>query len=131
MGIVLLDLMPSIPDRPRGMLDLMEPRIIVAHVVLRALRQLSSPEDVQVAVDRILPKLAHLPAQAEFVQLLGHQEGAGHGLASEEAARAHEQALAHAVEGAPTEELAAERICCGSSSRLNGRLADHRCDRSR
>jgi hypothetical protein len=107
VSIVLLNLMPSIPDRPRGMLDPMEPRIVVARVVLRALRQLASPEGVQAAVDRILPKLARLSAQAELVQLVGHQEGVGRRLVSEEAAKGYEQALAHAVEKAPVEGLAA------------------------
>jgi predicted KAP-like P-loop ATPase len=109
LSTVLLNLMPSIPDRPRGMLDLMEPRIVVARVVLRALRQLATPEAVHVTVDEILPKLQQLSSQAELVQLVGHQEGAGHKLVSEEVAAAYEEALARSVEDVPAEDLVTER----------------------
>jgi hypothetical protein len=108
LSIVLLNVMPFIPDRPRGMLDFKEPRIVVARVVLRALRQLPSPEAVQAAVNDVLPELTHLSAQAELVRLVGHQEGAGHRLVSEEVAKAYEDALARRVEEAPAMELAAE-----------------------
>ena len=62
---VLLNILPSIPNRPRGMMDFMVPRIVVARVVLRALRQHRSREAIEAAVDAILPKLDHLTSRAE------------------------------------------------------------------
>ena len=89
LSIVLLNLMPSIPDRPRGMTDLLDRRIVVARVVLRALRQLPSEDAVQAAVDEVLPHLPQLSSQAELIRIVGHTKDAGHELVSEAAARSY------------------------------------------
>lgn len=108
MSIVLLNIMPAIPDRPRGMMDLMNARIVVTRVVLRALRQLGTPDAVEIAVNEVLAKLTRLSPRAELVQLVGYGDGAGHKLVSEDAATGYEKELAQLVRDAAPEALAAE-----------------------
>jgi hypothetical protein len=108
MSTVLLNIMPGIPDRPRGMTDFMDARIVVARVVLRALRQLSTPEAIETAANEILPKLTSLSSRAELIRIVGYQEGAGHRLVSEESASAYEKELAGLVEKAEPAQLTAE-----------------------
>ncbi|MEV4544730.1 KAP family P-loop NTPase fold protein [Micromonospora echinaurantiaca] len=104
MSVVLLNIMPIIPDRPRGMMDLMDGRLVVVRVVLRALRQLDSPQAIATAVDEIMPKLKHLSSRAELVRTVGRQEGAGSKLVAQETATAYEQDLARLIgESSPAE----------------------------
>src|SRR5205823_4539047 len=80
--IVLLNLMPKLPERQRGMLDL-DPRTVVRRVVYRLLRLLKTPDKVEEAVREILPEVTTLSAKAELIVLVGYREDAGHKLVSE------------------------------------------------
>ena len=51
---VLLNLLPNMPERPRGMMSFIDARLVVVRVVLRLLRRLDSPEKVMEATSQIL-----------------------------------------------------------------------------
>ncbi len=101
---VLLNLLPVLPERPRGMLGA-DARIVVRGVVLRLLRQLSSPEEVEHDVREILPKLSTFFSQLQLIVLVGYRENAGHKLISQTAAEQLEAELVDAVYEAPVEKL--------------------------
>jgi predicted KAP-like P-loop ATPase len=52
--VVLLNLLPELPERPRGMMTL-DTRIVVGRVLLRLLRRLPGQAEVEAAVREILP----------------------------------------------------------------------------
>lgn len=104
---VLLNLLPILPDRPRGMLGI-DARLVVTRVVLRLLRQLSSPEEVERNVQKVLPKLSTFSSQLHLIVLVGYRENAGHKLISEPVDEQLQAELADAVRGASVEKLAAE-----------------------
>ena len=105
--IVLLNLLPILPERPRGMLGA-DARIVVSRVVLRLLRQLPSPDEVERVVRDILPKLSTLSSRFHLILLAGHQENAGHKLISASGADDLEGELAEAVRAAEPGELVQE-----------------------
>ncbi|MGV9211937.1 KAP family P-loop NTPase fold protein [Micromonospora sp. RB23] len=93
---VVLNTMPYLPDRPRGMLEL-DARLVVSRVVLRLLRQLKDPDEVANIVREVLPEVTTLSARLQLVLLVGHRNGAGHKLVSEAVATELEGDLAQAV----------------------------------
>ncbi len=102
--IVLLNLLPEIPDRPRGMFDF-GTGLHVTRVTYRLLRSLKDPQVIERAVRAILPQLTHLSSQWEVISDVGHREGAGHRLISEAAARALEAEWREEVRAAPVTKL--------------------------
>ncbi|MEM9409149.1 MAG: NTPase KAP, partial [Acidobacteriota bacterium] len=78
----LLNALPLIPDRQRGMFDFGK-EIVVERVVLRLLRALDGPEDVRLAVDHALPQVNTLRGQWLLITLVGYLEGAGQKLVTE------------------------------------------------
>ncbi|MEU3114310.1 P-loop NTPase fold protein [Micromonospora chalcea] len=94
--IVLLNIMPTLPDRPRGMLAL-DARLVVSRVVLRLLRQLSTPEEVASVVKDALPEITTLSSRFQLLLLVGYVEGAGHKLIAQEVADEIEADFAAAV----------------------------------
>jgi KAP family P-loop domain len=105
--IVLLNLLPELPERQRGMLSL-DTRLVVARVVLRLLRRLPGKEEVEVAVADMTPKIKTLSSKLELVTMVGYQEGAGHELVSEEAAASLETSLDSEIRAATADELLQE-----------------------
>jgi hypothetical protein len=101
---VLLNLLPILPERPRGMLGA-DARIVVTRVVLRLLRQLSSPGEVERDVRVALPKLSTFSSQLQLIVLVGYKENAGHKLISESAAEELESKLIDSVRDASVERL--------------------------
>ena len=104
---VLLNLLPILPKRPRGMLGA-DTRIVVTRVILRLLRQLPSPDEVERVVRAVLPKLSTLSSRFQLIILVGHQKNAGHKLISSSAAEELEAELAKVVHGAEPDMLAQE-----------------------
>ena len=104
---VLLNLLPILPKRPRGMLGA-DTRIVVTRVVLRLLRQLPSPDEIERVVRAVLPKLSTLSSRFQLILLVGHQENAGHKLISVSAAEELEAELVEAVRVAEPVMLAQE-----------------------
>jgi predicted KAP-like P-loop ATPase len=82
---VLLNLLPELPNRPRGMF-LFDSRTIVKRVVFRLLRSLNDPVHVETVVKTILPKLKSLSTKLDLITQVGHHEGAGHKFVSEQVA---------------------------------------------
>ena len=107
-SIVLLNLLPEMPDLQRGFFDL-EPRHAVRRVVYRLVRKLESPDRIEDAVRCILSQIEQLSAKWELIMLVGHQKNIGHELVSERAAQQFEGIWREEVRSAPAESLAKEK----------------------
>lgn len=105
--IVLLNLLPDLPERKRGMFEL-DTKFAVTRVTYRLLRSLGNPAAVEAAVRQILPELKSLSAKLELITEVGYREGAGHKLVSEAAAAEFEKALRDEVRARPVDHLAKE-----------------------
>ena len=105
--VVLLNLLPALPERQRGMFDL-DTRLVVGRVVYRLVRALKEPQAVEAAVRQILPQVPSLSSKLELVTDVGYREGTGHKLVSEAAAKALEGEWRTAVRAASSEVLARE-----------------------
>ena len=121
-AVVLLNLLPQLPDRRRGMYDL-GTRVIVGRVVYRLVRALKSPEVIEAKVQEILPQVQSLYAKLELVVTVGYQENDGHKLVSEQAAKSFEEDWLDQVRSASAEELAGEVGLFGTMLAAN-RLID-------
>lgn len=106
-AIVLGNLAPDLPDRPRGMFSL-DTRMVVGRVVYRLLRSLPDKAAVEAAAKEILPELATLSAKWELITDVGYRENAGHKLVSEQAAQAFEAEWRAEVRAGSGEDLARE-----------------------
>lgn len=105
--VVLLNILPSLPERPGGLLS-MGTRLVVTRVVLRLLRQLLGPDDVEQVVREVLPRISTLSSRLELISLAGHRENVGHKLMSETTAEELEAELVQAVRTAAPDQLATE-----------------------
>jgi hypothetical protein len=105
--IVLLNLLPNLPDRQRGMFDL-DARLVVGRVVYRLLRGLKDLEAVEAAVREILPHVTSLSAKLEIITDVGYREDAGHKLVSESAAISLEKEWRSAVRASNPDQIARE-----------------------
>lgn len=84
-AVVLLNLLPKLPKRHRGMLEL-ETKWVVGRVVYRLVRLLKDPDIIERTVREILPQVVTLSSKLELITMVGYREGAGHKLVSEDAA---------------------------------------------
>jgi len=105
--VVLWNLAPNLPDRPRGMFDF-DPRMTVGRVTYRLLKSLGDPGAIEKAVEEILPQLLTLSTKREVIFDVGYHEEAGHKLVSEEAASRLEAGWRGEVRDATPEALARE-----------------------
>jgi len=105
--IGLLNLLPEVPERQRGMFEL-DARLVVSRVTYRLLRSLKSPPAVEAAVRQILPEVKSLSAKLELVRDVGYREGSGHKLVSQAAAAEFERALRDEVRAASVDDLSKE-----------------------
>jgi hypothetical protein len=105
--IVLLNLLPELPSRPRGMFDL-DPRMVVGRVTYRLLRSLKDPNAIEGAVRSALPEITTLSAKSDLITQVGHREGAGHKLISEVSASQLEKDWRAEVRAAPASALVSE-----------------------
>ena len=106
-SVVLLNLLPILPERRLGMLDF-GPRIVVARVILRLLRSLNSRDEIEDAVQSIACRVTTLSAKSELVTLVGYREKRGHKLVSKSMARRFEKDWQGEVHAATDESLAAD-----------------------
>ena len=107
-SIVLLNLYPLLPERPRGMFDF-GPRIVVSRVVLRLLRTLKDHTPTMSAVQQILPQVNSLSAKLELVTDVGYRDDAGHKLVAESDAKALEKHWRDEVRAVSSDALVAEK----------------------
>lgn len=104
----LLNVLPSLPERPRGMFTV-DKRMTVGRVVYRMLKQLEGDQPaLEEAVDQILPNLEFLSSKLELLLTVGHIEGAGHKFISEARAAQLQEEFADEVMSASAEDLARE-----------------------
>lgn len=106
-SVVLLNLMPDLPDRQRGMFDF-GTRLAIGRVVYRLVRALKEPQAVETAVREILPQVSSLSSKLELITDVGYRENAGHKLVSEAAAKEFEKEWRAAVRAASPDALAQE-----------------------
>jgi energy-coupling factor transporter ATP-binding protein EcfA2 len=104
----LFAILPIIPDRERPFMSFADARLVVTRVALRALRQLASPEQVEEAVTSALEHTSSLSAKLALIQMVGHTEGAGHKLVSEDVAATYEASFRSEVAAATPEHLVSE-----------------------
>ena len=81
-------------------------RTVFNRVTYRLLRSLDDQEKVESAMKQILPQVTTLSAKWELISQVGYREGAGHKLASEDAATAFEADWRAEVRSASAECLA-------------------------
>ncbi len=105
--IVLLNLLPKLPKRPRGMFDL-GPEMVVRRVVYRLVRSLKDPDKIEAAVRNILPHLNTLSSKEQLISMVGYREGVGHKLVAEEAAKRFEAEWRSEVRSASVDSLVKE-----------------------
>lgn len=105
---VILNQMGRVSERPGPSLLTLRPDIIVARVVLRLLRRISNPAEVDAVVRRLLPRIETLSSRSELLKIVGHRENAGHKLISKEAAAEHEAELRSQIRAADASMLAQE-----------------------
>lgn len=106
-SVVLLNLQPTIPNSQRGMFDF-GTRTTVRRVVYRLVRSLNGPEAVEAAVREILPQISLLSPKLDLITIVGHREGAGHKLVTEEAAKVLEREWRAEVRNADSALLSQE-----------------------
>lgn len=106
--VVLMNLLPDLPERPRGMFDL-ETSMVVGRVTSRLLRQAGDQDATAAAVRAILPQLRSLTARWQVLVDVGYEEGAGHKLISEPAAQQLEREWREELRAAAPDELAHEQ----------------------
>ncbi len=102
--VALLNALPLIPERPRGMLG-MSSRMKVTRVTLRLLRALGTPEAVAAGVSTALPQIRTLSGRWEVISDVGHNERAGHKLVDLEVAKRLEREWRYQVRHAPSSLL--------------------------
>lgn len=106
-SIVLLNLVPDLPERDRGMFEF-DASLVVRRVVYRLIRALNDPGATEAAVRTILPELTTLSARAQLITMVGYREGAGHKLVSESAADQLEREWRQQVRAAGEKSLLEE-----------------------
>ena len=104
---VLLNLLPELPERKRGLFEL-DTTMVVTRVTYRLLRSLKDPAAIEAAVKAILPDVTTLSSRLALITQVGHREGAGHRLVSEEADKEVLKSWRGEVRSASVEQLARE-----------------------
>lgn len=105
--IVLLNIMPTLPQKQRGMFDF-GTDLTVTRVVYRLIKSLADPIVIEANVLQILPELASLSAKIALIEMVGYQESIGHKLISEDAAKSLENAWQNEVMNTSANKLVQE-----------------------
>lgn len=105
--ITLLNLLPDLPKRQRGMFEL-DTRMVVLRVVYRLVRAIPGQPAVEAAVRGILAEISTLSAKFDLVSQVGHREGRGHELVTKACAIELERDWRAEVRGASVEQLIVE-----------------------
>lgn len=108
---VLMNLSHDLPQRQRGLFE-PDTRLVISRVTYRLLRAAKDPEKIESAIETILPRLTKLSSKMALIQQVGHREGCGHKLVSEEAATRFEVAWRREVQATSAHVLAREPNLC-------------------
>jgi hypothetical protein len=122
-AVVLLNILPELPERRSGMLAL-TPMMVVGRVVYRLVRSLKDSDAIEAAVREILPAVSTLYSRLELIDTIGYQQNVGQKLVSEAAAKNFEKGWRDQVLAASADVLAAERGLLWMLLRAR-RQADH------
>lgn len=83
-GIVaILNVLPDLPEVERGMFSF-DSDMLVSRVVYRLIRSLQSEAKIEAAVAEALPRIRTLHGRLTLIEMVGHSEGVGHKLVSQE-----------------------------------------------
>ena len=104
---VLLNMLAELPERPRSLFDLGK-KVVVTRVVLRLLKSLKDPGEIERAVRKVLLGLNSLSSKLEIAAMVGYRAHSGQKLVSEEAAAEMEKKWRAEVREAASESLCAE-----------------------
>ncbi|WP_223162227.1 KAP family P-loop NTPase fold protein [Nitratifractor salsuginis] len=107
-SVVLLNLLPELPERDQGMFNL-DSRMVVGRVVYRLVRTLKEDNAIEEAIRQILPKLTTLSAKEQLITMVGYRDGAGHKLVSEVVVRELEDSWRAEVRATTADRLAKEK----------------------
>ena len=102
--VVLLNLLPELPEHARGFLD-MGNWFYVNRVVYQLLRSLKDPSKVEASIRKILTQITALSSKLGFISLVGHHEDGDKNLLPESAVRAFEADLRKEVFSARLADL--------------------------
>jgi len=105
--VALLNLLPTLPEKERGMFGF-GPQMTVGRVVYRLIRSQNSETFVEAVVRDALPQLENAFARLTLIQMVGHREGVGHKLVPEDVAKQFERSWRDYVRGLRVEEMANE-----------------------
>lgn len=106
-SIVLLNLVPNIPSRERGMFEL-GAQMVVGRVVYRLIRSLKDQALVEASVREIMLSLTTLSSKMQLIAMVGYKDGVGHKLVSEAVATELEENWRLEVCSSSVEVLSAE-----------------------
>jgi predicted KAP-like P-loop ATPase len=105
---VLLNQMPRLREGTEQFMDVGAHRK-VRWAVLDFLRKIEDPEALALKVKMVMPRVDNLSARLDLATMVGHREGIGRGLVSEEEAHNLEEHVLTALEHADPDSLARER----------------------
>jgi predicted KAP-like P-loop ATPase len=105
--IVLLNLMPEVPQTTQS-LWIPKPGFVVGRVAYRLLRTLGTAEEIEAAVNEILPEVNSLSSKLALITSVGYRENAGHKLIAESSASHFERKWRAEVRAASATNLARE-----------------------
>ncbi len=105
---VLLNQMPRLREGTEQFMDVGAHRK-VRWAALDFLRKIEDPEALALKVKMVMPRVDNLSARLDLATMVGHREGIGRGLVSEEEARNLEEHVLTALEHADPDSLARER----------------------
>jgi hypothetical protein len=105
---VLLNQMPRLREGTEQFMDVGAHRK-VRWAVLDFLRKIEDPDALALKVKMVMPRVDNLTARLDLATMVGHREGIGRGLVSEEEARNLEEHVLSALEFADPDTLARER----------------------
>lgn len=115
--IVLLNMIPSLPETDRGMFSI-GTRMTVSRVVYRLIRSQNSEEFVISTVRSALPLIRSMHAKLLLIQMVGHSENVGHKLVPQEEAQAFSRTWRDELRNLSTDCLAKEVELLSSLIRL-------------
>jgi hypothetical protein len=83
-AVALLNTLPSLPDRRKGLFDF-GPHVSVTRFVYRLLRSIENPIQLEEVVAQALPRIESAYSRLTLIEMIGHRDGVGHSLVSEQA----------------------------------------------
>jgi hypothetical protein len=105
--VTLLNMLPTLPEKERGMFSL-GTSMVVGRVVYRLIRSQNAEAFVEGVVQDALPLLETAFAKLTLIQMVGHREGIGHKLVAEDVSMGFERTWRSDFRGLSVDALARE-----------------------